>query len=67
MGRSKSVWARIAGVGEAEERELGLGRALNAEVPKPTGEYRRRAWLAFQQALDRSLVTKRQRPPRSSA
>jgi hypothetical protein len=35
------------------EHAIAIGRRLEAELPRPTAGYRRRAWLAFQLALGR--------------
>ena len=42
-----------------EELVAALRTALLMGVPRPTSEFRRRAWLAFEAAVDRHLSVKR--------
>ena len=46
-------------IDETEEAEIEA--ALAEEAPKPTPEFRRRAWEDFQAALDRHGATTRRR------
>jgi hypothetical protein len=44
-----------------------VSRILTSRLPKPTVQFKRRAWLDFQRALDPLAAPRPLRPPRREA
>ena len=59
--RQSFYYLKVIKPGTEHERPVGHARILRA-LPRPTDEFRRRSWLAFQIALDRHLLRRRREP-----